>query len=151
MGVLYRFVLVGIVATVMLATHSPAFAKDGFGNESPVGASFKEGAAALQDPEADGITLNAISPAAGDPATAAQGVPEGGKAETVEDKAAKELGDAYDTTAERTVVDHGKGATETQDTYGDGPVNVFQRQTNHGAVMDKDSAAGVQVKVLEFK
>ncbi len=127
-----------------------AWAKDGFGNENDRGASFAESAAlGGSEEEPDAITLNAIAPAAGEPADSAQPTEAEG-AKDAEGKATGEMGEAYGDGSERTVVDQGK-AKETHDTYGDDKVNVFQQQTDHGAVMDKDTAAGVQVKVLEFK
>lgn len=62
----------------------------------------------------------------------------------------KALGEPYDTDAERKVTDRGRDAAQIHDTYGAGNVNLFQTQTTNGRVMDDDTAAGVQLKVLKF-
>ncbi len=150
--------LAGFIA-LMLCT-APAFAaQDGFGNDQ-VSSPFSNASQAAFGDDADAVA--AIAPAAGDAdikvenATDKAPAPEPvtdakGRAQDEDVKAGQELEKKYGEGADREVIDRGKGQTETQDTYGGGTVNVFQNETDHGRVMDKDTAAGVQVKVLKFK
>lgn len=156
--------LAAFIAMVLLA--APAFAaQDGFGNDR-TSSSFSNASQAAFGDDADAAA--AIAPAAGDqeikvenaaPATADKdkaAKPEPvtdakGRAQDEDVKAGQELEQTYGDGATREVIDRGKGQTETEDTYGGDTVNVFQHETDHGRVMDKDTAAGVQVKVLKFK
>lgn len=138
----------------------PAFAmQDGFGNEKNTvlpGRNIQ----AFGESADDSASLSAIAPAAGgdndvkiQPAQKAPApVTDGqGRAQDPDIKAGQELEKRYGEGAERQVSDHGKGMTDTTDTYGGDTVNVFQRESTKGSVLDKDTAAGVQIKVLKFK
>jgi hypothetical protein len=145
----------------------PAFAaQDGFGNERISSPFSNSSQSAFGDADADAAA--SIAPAAGettrsdikvesaapeaDKAPKPQPVTDAkGRAQDSTAKAGQELEKKYGDGADRQVIDRGTGQTETQDTYGGDTVNVFQRETDHGRVMDKDTAAGVSVKVLEFK
>lgn len=153
--------LAAIIAMIVFAAPALA-AQDGFGNER-VSSPFSNASQAAFGDDADAAA--AIAPAAGEQdikvenaAPDADKSPEPepvtdakGRAQDEDVKAGQELEKKYGEGATREVIDRGKGQTETQDTYGGDTVNVFQHETDHGRVMDKDTAAGVQVKVLKFK
>jgi hypothetical protein len=55
------------------------------------------------------------------------------------------------TEVQSTTQDAGDGVTKQHDSVGDGKVRAFYKSEQDGRVMDSNDAAGVEVKVLDFK
>jgi len=148
-----------LTAILVLGAGKFVYAADEFGERfgSNAPTALREGATEEE------TNLQGIEPAAGeetategsapDPATAedltvapTKEEPAAGEA-TLEDDLEVKMG----TEVQSTTQDLGDGQVKQHDSVGEGNVRAFYRSEQDGRVMDTDDAAGVEVKVIEFK